>query len=150
MLVHWEAPEGTSHWPKRDHFWRDFLLVCLSSDFLESLGPGKSCLVSPLCFRCCPCTCPSGNLSQEAAGPGGTVFVPLEETSVESLLQTSAKVLAKLQVPGSNSLKLWSKSTVVAMGPSVAPTIHWEHTAQSVVLKTLKGKRRGIALLFLF
>ncbi|XP_074213486.1 tyrosine-protein kinase STYK1 isoform X1 [Camelus bactrianus] len=41
----------------------------------------------------------SRGVSQEAAGHGGSVFVPLKETSVESLLQTSTRALAKLQVP---------------------------------------------------
>ncbi|XP_004435424.2 PREDICTED: tyrosine-protein kinase STYK1 [Ceratotherium simum simum] len=42
---------------------------------------------------------PSRSLSWEAAGHGGSVFVPLKETSVESLLQTTTHALAKLQVP---------------------------------------------------
>ncbi|XP_047597803.1 tyrosine-protein kinase STYK1 isoform X2 [Lutra lutra] len=42
---------------------------------------------------------PSRGLSWEAAGHGGSVFVPLKETSVESLLRTTTHALAKLQVP---------------------------------------------------
>ncbi|XP_007114092.2 tyrosine-protein kinase STYK1 isoform X2 [Physeter macrocephalus] len=42
---------------------------------------------------------PSRSLSWEAARPEGSVFVPLKETSVESLLRTSTHALAKLQVP---------------------------------------------------
>lgn len=42
---------------------------------------------------------PSRGLSLEAAGHGGIVFVPLKETSVESLLRTMTHALAKLQVP---------------------------------------------------
>nr|XP_004611368.1 unnamed protein product [Sorex araneus] len=39
------------------------------------------------------------DVRREAAGPGGSVLVPLEATSVESLLQSSAQTLAQLQVP---------------------------------------------------
>lgn len=42
---------------------------------------------------------PSTDLSREAAGLGGNVLMPLKETSVESLLQTSTQALAQLQVP---------------------------------------------------
>ncbi|XP_037702786.1 tyrosine-protein kinase STYK1 [Choloepus didactylus] len=38
-------------------------------------------------------------VSQEAAGLGGNVFVPLKETSVESLLRATTSALAKLQLP---------------------------------------------------
>uniref|UniRef100_A0A8D0Y2S0 Tyrosine-protein kinase STYK1 n=1 Tax=Sus scrofa TaxID=9823 RepID=A0A8D0Y2S0_PIG len=42
---------------------------------------------------------PSRGLSWEEAGHGGNMFVPLKETSVESLLQISTHALAKLQLP---------------------------------------------------
>uniref|UniRef100_A0A452RPW1 Serine/threonine/tyrosine kinase 1 n=1 Tax=Ursus americanus TaxID=9643 RepID=A0A452RPW1_URSAM len=42
---------------------------------------------------------PSRGLSWQVAGHGGSVFVPLKETSVESLLRTSTQGLAELQVP---------------------------------------------------
>lgn len=42
---------------------------------------------------------PSTGLSKEAAGPERNKFVPPEDTSVESLLQTSTQALAHLQVP---------------------------------------------------
>ena len=95
---------------------------------------------------------PSGNLSQEAAGPGGTVFVPLEETSVESLLQTSAQVLATLQVPREQLSEVLEQIHSGSYGAIYRTTIHTGNPAKpkSVVLKTLKGKRRSVALLFLF
>ncbi|XP_004693207.1 PREDICTED: tyrosine-protein kinase STYK1 [Condylura cristata] len=44
-------------------------------------------------------TSPSTGLSREAARPGGNVFVPLKEMSVENLLQASSHALVKVQVP---------------------------------------------------
>lgn len=83
---------------------------------------------------------PSGNLSQEAAGPGGTVFVPLEETSVESLLRTSAQVLAKLQVPREQLSEVLEQIHSGSYGAIYRTTIHTGNPAKprSVVLKTLK------------
>lgn len=83
---------------------------------------------------------PSGNLSQEAAGPGGTVFVPLEETSVESLLRTSAQVLAKLQVPREQLSEVLEQIHSGSYGAIYRTTIHTGNPSKprSVVLKTLK------------
>lgn len=94
----------------------------------------------------------SGNLSQEAAGPGETVFVPLEETSVESLLRTSAHALAKLQVPREQLSEVLEQIHSGSCGAIYRTTMHTGNPAKpkSVVLRALKGKRRGIGLLFLF
>ncbi|CAI9166250.1 unnamed protein product [Rangifer tarandus platyrhynchus] len=82
----------------------------------------------------------SGNLSQEAAGPGKTVFVPLEETSVESLLRTSAHALAKLQVPREQLSEALEQIHSGSYGAIYRTTMHTGNPAKpkSVVLKALK------------
>lgn len=95
---------------------------------------------------------PSRGLSWEAARPEGSVFVPLKETSVESLLRTSTQALAKLQVPREHLSEVLEQIHNGSFGTIYRTKIHTGDTDEpkSVVLKALKGKRRSVGLPFLF
>ena len=95
---------------------------------------------------------PSRDLSWEAARPEGSVFVPLKETSVESLLRTSTRALAKLQVPREHLSEVLEQIHNGSFGTIYRTKIYTgdPDKPKSVVLKALKGKRRSVGLPFLF
>nr|XP_020016990.1 tyrosine-protein kinase STYK1 [Castor canadensis] len=83
---------------------------------------------------------PLRSLSREAAGHGGEVFVPLEETSMESFLQASAPSLAKLQVPREQLSEVLEQIHNGTCGVIYRANMNTGDPAKSksVVLKTLK------------
>ncbi|XP_037370247.1 tyrosine-protein kinase STYK1-like [Talpa occidentalis] len=85
-------------------------------------------------------TPPSIGLRCEAAGPGGNVFVPLKERSVESLLQASTRTLAKLQVPREQLSEELEQIQNGSFGVIYRTKMNTGDAAKpkSVVLKTLK------------
>jgi tyrosine-protein kinase STYK1 len=86
------------------------------------------------------------SLSREAAGHGGEVFVPLEETSMESFLQASAPSLAKLQVPREQLSEVLEQIHNGTCGVIYRANMNTGDPAKSksVVLKTLKGKMKSV------
>ncbi|KAJ8790958.1 hypothetical protein J1605_021052, partial [Eschrichtius robustus] len=83
---------------------------------------------------------PSRDLSWEAARPEGSVFVPLKETSVESLLRTSTHALAKLQVPRQHLSEVLEQIHNGSFGTIYRTKIYTgdPDKPKSVVLKALK------------
>ncbi|XP_007196130.1 tyrosine-protein kinase STYK1 isoform X1 [Balaenoptera acutorostrata] len=83
---------------------------------------------------------PSRDLSWEAARPEGSVFVPLKETSVESLLRTSTRALAKLQVPREHLSEVLEQIHNGSFGTIYRTKIYTgdPDKPKSVVLKALK------------
>ncbi|KAM5254707.1 tyrosine-protein kinase STYK1 isoform 2-T5 [Hipposideros larvatus] len=82
---------------------------------------------------------PSRGLNREA-GEHGSVFVPLKETTVESLLQTSTRALAKLQVPREQLSEVLEQIYNGSCGAIYRTKMCTGDPAKSksVVLKTLK------------
>lgn len=89
---------------------------------------------------------PSRSLSWEAAGHGESVFVPLKETSLESLLQTTTHALTKLQVPREQLSDILEKIYNGSYATIYRTKMYTGDPAKpkSVVLKALKGKRRSV------
>lgn len=85
----------------------------------------------------------------EAGGHEGSVFVPLKETSVESLLQTSTHALAKLQIPREQLSEVLEWIYNGSCGAIYRTKMYPGDPAKSkdIVLKVLKGKRRSVRLL---
>uniref|UniRef100_A0A8C3WH38 Tyrosine-protein kinase STYK1 n=1 Tax=Catagonus wagneri TaxID=51154 RepID=A0A8C3WH38_9CETA len=83
---------------------------------------------------------PSRDLRWEEAGHGGNMFVPLKETSVESLLQTSTRALAKLQVPREQLSEVLEQIHNGSCGAIYRTKIYTGDPAKpkSVVVKALK------------
>ncbi|KAF6340555.1 serine/threonine/tyrosine kinase 1 [Rhinolophus ferrumequinum] len=83
---------------------------------------------------------PSRSLNQEAGEHGRSVFVPLKETTVESLLKTSTHALAKLQVPREQLSEVLEQIYNGSCGAIYRSKMHTGDPAKSksVVLKTLK------------
>lgn len=88
---------------------------------------------------------PSRGLSLEVASHGGSVFVPLKERSVESLLQTMTHALAKLQVPRERFYDVLEQIHSGSYGAIYRTKMYTGDPAKpkSVVIKALKGKRRS-------
>lgn len=82
---------------------------------------------------------PSRGLNREA-GEHGSVFVPLKETTVESLLQTSTRALAKLQVPREQLCEVLEQIYSGSCGAIYRTKMCTGDPAKSksVVLRTLK------------
>ncbi|XP_036313739.1 tyrosine-protein kinase STYK1 isoform X1 [Pipistrellus kuhlii] len=80
----------------------------------------------------------------EAGGREGSVFVPLKETSVESLLQTSTRALAKLQIPRDQLSEVLEWICNGSCGAIYRTKIYPGDPAKSkdVVLKVLKEPAR--------
>lgn len=95
---------------------------------------------------------PSRGLNGEAGEHGRSVLLPLKETSVESLLQSSTHALAKLQVPREHLSEvleqIYSGSCGAIYRTKMCPGD--SATSKSVVLKALKGKSRRVRLGFPF
>lgn len=89
---------------------------------------------------------PSRGRSWEAAGHGGSVFVPLTEKSMESVLQTTTHALAKLQVPREQLSEVLEQIHKGSYGAIYRTKMHSGDTdkPKSVILKALKGKGRGV------
>ncbi|XP_023447417.1 tyrosine-protein kinase STYK1 isoform X2 [Dasypus novemcinctus] len=83
---------------------------------------------------------PSRGLSWKAAGLGGNVFVPLKETSVESLLKVTTPALAKLQVPREQLSEVMEQIHNGSCGAIYRTQMNTGDLAKpkSVVLKALK------------
>lgn len=88
----------------------------------------------------------------EAGGHEGSVLVPLKETSVESLLQTSTHALAKLQIPREQLSEVLECIYNGSCGAIYRTKMYPGDPAKSkdIVLKVLKGKRRSVSLPFPF
>ncbi|XP_014307161.1 tyrosine-protein kinase STYK1 [Myotis lucifugus] len=80
----------------------------------------------------------------EAGGHEGSVFVPLKETSVESLLQTSTHALAKLQIPREQLSEVLEWIYNGSCGAIYRTKMHPGDPAKSkdIVLKVLKEPAR--------
>lgn len=78
------------------------------------------------------------------------MFVPLKETSVESLLQISTHALAKLQLPREQVSEVLQQIHNGSCGAIYRTKVYIGDPAKpkSVVVKALKGKRRSAGLLF--
>ncbi|XP_036108429.1 tyrosine-protein kinase STYK1 [Molossus molossus] len=87
---------------------------------------------------------PSRSPNGEAGGHGGSVFVPLKVTSVESLLQTSTHALAQLQVPREQLSEVLEQIYNGSCGAIYRTKMYTEDPAKSksIVLKTLKEPAR--------
>ncbi|XP_072622137.1 tyrosine-protein kinase STYK1 isoform X2 [Vulpes vulpes] len=83
---------------------------------------------------------PSRGRSWEAAGHGGSVFVPLTEKSMESVLQTTTHALAKLQVPREQLSEVLEQIHKGSYGAIYRTKMHSGDTdkPKSVILKALK------------
>lgn len=83
---------------------------------------------------------PSRGLNQEAGEHRRNVFVPLKETTVESLLKTSTHALAKLQVPREQLSEVLEQIYNGSCGAIYRSKMYTGDPAKykSVVLKTLK------------
>lgn len=83
---------------------------------------------------------PSRGLNQEAGEHRRSVFVPLKETTVESLLKTSTHALAKLQVPREQLSEVLEQIYNGSCGAIYRSKMYTGDPAKykSVVLKTLK------------
>lgn len=112
------------------------------SSLLESLGLGEDdwCHLFVPGIAAVP---PSRDLNWDAVGHGGSVFVPLTETSVESLLRASTHTLATLQVPREQLSEALEQIYSGSGGAIYRTSMYTGDPAKpkSVVLKALKGKR---------
>lgn len=111
----------------------------------ESLGQGKDDWYHFLVLGIAPVP-PSRGLSWQVAGHGGSVFVPLKETSVESLLRTSTQGLAELQVPREQLSEVLEQIHSGRCGAIYRTKMYTGDPAKpkTVVLKALKGKRKSV------
>lgn len=106
---------------------RNLTAQFVKSDFLVSPGQG---------------TPASRDLSQEVAGQGEKVLLPLKETSVESFLRAATRPLAKLQVPREQLSDVMEKIHSGSCGTlyHAMMTTKDHPKPKSVVLKVLAGK----------
>ncbi|XP_054446911.1 tyrosine-protein kinase STYK1 [Pteronotus mesoamericanus] len=83
---------------------------------------------------------PSRSLNEQVGAHGGSVFVPLKETSVESLLQTSTQALVKLQVPREQLSEVLEQIYDGSCGAIYRTRMHTGDPDKSkiIVLKALK------------
>lgn len=113
----------------------------VKSDFLVSPGQGTG---FELClFVLGTASAPaSRDLSQEVAGQGEKVLLPLKETSVESFLRAATPPLAKLQIPREQLSDVMQKIHSGSCGTlyHAMMTTRDNPTPKSVVLKVLAGK----------
>lgn len=95
---------------------------------------------------------PSRNLNGQVGAQGGSMLVPLKETSVESLLKTSTQALAELQVPREQLSEVLEQICNGSCGPIYRTKRCTGDPAKSkmIVLKALKGKWRSVRLPFPF
>lgn len=151
MLVHREASEGILTLAREKIAEGTPWWFVLGSAFLESLGQEKACWYHLFVLGVAHVPASRG-LSWEAARPEGSVFVPLKETSVESLLRTSTHALAKLQVPREHLSEVLEQIHNGSFGTIYRTKMYTgdPDEPKSVVLKALKGKRRSVGLPFLF
>lgn len=113
----------------------------VQSDFLVSPGQGTG--IGLCLFVLGTASVPaSRDLSQEVAGQGEKVLLPLKETSVESFLRAATPPLAKLQVPREQLSDVMEKIRSGSCGTlyRTMMTTRDHPTPKSVVLKVLAGK----------
>ncbi|KAM8780091.1 tyrosine-protein kinase STYK1 [Rhynchonycteris naso] len=94
---------------------------------------------SPGCQGIAPVP-PSRSRNGEVGGHGGSMLVPLKETSVESLLQTSAHALANLQVPREQLSEVLEQIYNGSCGAIYRTKMYTGDPAESksIILKALK------------
>ncbi|XP_035875228.1 tyrosine-protein kinase STYK1 [Phyllostomus discolor] len=83
---------------------------------------------------------PSTSLNGQVGAQGGSMLVPLKETSVESLLKTSTQALAELQVPREQLSEVLEQICNGSCGAIYRTKMHTGDPAKSkiIVLKALK------------
>lgn len=118
-----------------------------SSAFLESGEQGKAGWYHLFVLGIAPVP-PSRGLNQEDREHRRSMFVPLKETTVESLLKTSTHALAKLQVPREQLSEVLEQIYNGSCGAIYRSKMYTGDPAKckSVVLKTLKGNRGSVRL----
>lgn len=142
MLVHREALEGIPPLAREKVAKGTSLAVrsWLFSPGIPRMGKDDWCHLFVPGIAAVP---PSRGLNWDAVGHGGSVFVPLTETSVESLLRATTHTLATLQVPREQLSEALEQIYSGTGGAIYRTSMYTGDPAKpkSVVLKALKGKR---------